>query len=75
MDAVLEGSVERVGARVRITVELIQGSTDEHLWGKSYDRDLRDVLAVQNEIARSIAEELELKLTSVERDVLSHLIQ
>ena len=47
----------RVADRVRITVQLIDGTSDEHLWAESYDRDLRDVLALQTELARTIASE------------------
>ena len=50
--AVVEGSVVRVGDRVRVTAQLIDATTDEHLWAESYERDLKDVLAVQDEVAR-----------------------
>ena len=55
VDAVIEGSVLRVADRVRITVQLIDGKTDEHLWAESYERDLQDVLTLQTELARTIA--------------------
>jgi serine/threonine protein kinase len=55
VDAVMEGSIERSGNTVRITAQLIQAATDQHLWAESYQRDLHDVLRVQEEIARSIA--------------------
>jgi TolB-like protein/DNA-binding winged helix-turn-helix (wHTH) protein/Tfp pilus assembly protein PilF len=55
VDAVLEGSVMRVGDRVRITAQLIQVDGDRHVWAKSYERDLRDVLALQSDVARGIA--------------------
>ncbi|HET7693423.1 MAG TPA: tetratricopeptide repeat protein [Gemmatimonadota bacterium] len=61
--AILEGSVRRVGDRVRITVQLIDGRTDEHLWAETYDRQLTDVLAIQSEIAREIAAQMEIALT------------
>jgi TolB-like protein/Tfp pilus assembly protein PilF/tRNA A-37 threonylcarbamoyl transferase component Bud32 len=67
VDAVIEGSVLRAGDRVRITAQLIQARTDRHLWAQSYDRDLRDVLALQSEVARAIAEEIRIKLTPAER--------
>jgi len=67
VDAVIEGSVLRVGNRVRITAELIQGSTDRHLWAETYDRDLRDVLALQAEVARAIQSEIQIKVTPPER--------
>jgi TolB-like protein/class 3 adenylate cyclase/Tfp pilus assembly protein PilF len=63
VDAVVEGSVLRAGDRVRITAQLIQASSDEHLWSDSYDRDLRDILAVHSEVAQAIAGEIELQLS------------
>jgi len=63
VDGFLEGSVLRVGDRVRITAQLIHAATDQHLWAKSYERDLRDVLALQSEVARAIVEEVHIKLT------------
>jgi TolB-like protein/DNA-binding winged helix-turn-helix (wHTH) protein/Tfp pilus assembly protein PilF len=62
VDAVVEGSVVRVGPRVRITAQLVHGATDRHLWARSYERELRDVLALQGEIAASIAEAIELEV-------------
>jgi TolB-like protein len=56
--AVVEGSVVRAGNRVRVTAQLIDAATDEHLWAESYDRDVKDVLALQDELARSIAREV-----------------
>jgi TolB-like protein len=53
VDAVVEGSVLRVGERVRITAQLIHAATEENLWAESYDRDLRDVLRLQSEVART----------------------
>jgi serine/threonine-protein kinase len=67
VDAVVEGSVLRVGERVRITAQLIHAATDTHLWAESYDRDLRDVLALQSEAARAIAAEIRVKLKPQER--------
>jgi len=67
VDAVVEGSVLRAGDRVRITAQLIQASSDEHLWSDSYDRDLRDILALHSEVARAIAGEIELQLSSPEQ--------
>jgi eukaryotic-like serine/threonine-protein kinase len=66
VDAVVEGSVLRSGNRVRITAQLIQASTDNHLWAESYERDLVDVLSLQNEVARAIAEEVQIKLSPQE---------
>ncbi len=67
VDAVVEGSVLRAGDRVRITAQLIQASSDEHLWSDSYERDLQDVLALQGEVARAIAGEIELQLSGSEK--------
>ncbi len=54
MDAVIEGTVLRSGNSVRITVQLIQASTDRHLWAEEYQRDVHDVLALQGDVARAI---------------------
>jgi TolB-like protein/DNA-binding winged helix-turn-helix (wHTH) protein/Flp pilus assembly protein TadD len=64
VDGIVEGTVQRSGERVRITAQLIQGLSDKTLWANSYERDLRDVLALQDEIARAIASEIGLKVTS-----------
>jgi len=66
-DAVVEGSVMRAGGRVRITAQLVDARTDRHLWAESYDRDLRDILALQAEVAQAIAREIEHELTPRER--------
>ncbi|MBA3715302.1 MAG: winged helix-turn-helix domain-containing protein [Pyrinomonadaceae bacterium] len=67
VDAVLAGSVLRSGERVRITVQLIHVATNRNLWADSYERDLRDVLALQREVARAIAGEIRIKLTPQEQ--------
>jgi TolB-like protein/tetratricopeptide (TPR) repeat protein len=64
---VLEGSVRRVGDRVRITAQLIRVSDESHLWAQSYERDLHDVLEVQTEVARVVAREIQIKLTPHEQ--------
>jgi TolB-like protein/Flp pilus assembly protein TadD len=66
VDAVVEGSVLRSGGRVRITTQLIQAEPERHIWAESYERDLREVLALQNDVARRIAQEIEITLTSDE---------
>jgi TolB-like protein len=66
VDAVVEGSVLRAGGRVRITAQLIRAATDTHLWAESYDRDLRDVLGLQKEVARDIAQQIQVTHTSGE---------
>lgn len=64
VDAVLEGAVQRSGGRVAITAQLIQASTDRHLWAKSYQREMSDVLALEREVAQNVAEEVGVKLGS-----------
>ncbi|HKQ57233.1 MAG TPA: protein kinase [Candidatus Eisenbacteria bacterium] len=63
VDAIVEGSVQRAGDRVRITAQLIEASSDRHLWAKSFERDFRDVLALQSEVAREIAKEIQLQIS------------
>jgi serine/threonine protein kinase/tetratricopeptide (TPR) repeat protein len=72
VDAVVEGSVTRAGNRVRITAQLIEGKSDRHLWAKSYERNLQDVLTLQDELARDIADEVQAKLTPNETTRLSN---
>jgi len=67
VDAVVEGSVLRSGDRVRITTQLIDARTDRHLWAQSYERDLRDVLELQSEVAQAIANEIKIKVTPQEQ--------
>ena len=69
VDAILEGSVQRVGGRVRITAQLIRASTDKHLWAREYERDAADVLKLEAEIARTIAQEIQAHLTPEEARV------
>jgi TolB-like protein/Tfp pilus assembly protein PilF len=66
VDAIIEGSVIRSGNRARVTVQLIHGATDRHLWAEHYDRDLGDLLAMQSEVARDIAAQIRLELSPVE---------
>jgi serine/threonine protein kinase/tetratricopeptide (TPR) repeat protein len=65
VDAVIEGSIQRAGTRVRITTQLIHVATDRHLWASTYDRELRDVLSVQAEVAGEVAREIGLQLTAM----------
>jgi TolB-like protein/DNA-binding winged helix-turn-helix (wHTH) protein/Flp pilus assembly protein TadD len=62
VDAVLEGSVLRADGKVRITAQLIEGATDRHVWARSYERDHRDILDLQNDVARDIAESIRMKM-------------
>jgi tetratricopeptide (TPR) repeat protein len=71
VDAVVEGSVERSGDRVQITAQLIEAPTDRHLWARSYQRDLRNVLDLQSEVARTIADRIKITVTPEERLRLS----
>ena len=67
VDGIIEGTVQRSGGRVRITAQLIEARTDQHLWADSYERDLRDVLTLQGEVASAIAGEIRVKLTPQEQ--------
>jgi TolB-like protein/Tfp pilus assembly protein PilF len=67
VDAVVEGSVQRAGSRVRITAQLIQGAKDMHLWAREYEGDLTDVLRLESEVARAIANEIRIQITPSER--------
>lgn len=67
---ILRGSIQRLGDRVRINVQLVDAATDEHDWAQRFDRDLTDVFTVQNEIAREIVAALQLQLTPAEREHL-----
>jgi adenylate cyclase len=64
---VLEGSVRQAGGRVRITAQLIDAATDTHLWSETYDREMKDVFAIQDDIAQSIVDALQMTLTPKER--------
>ncbi|MBA2623238.1 MAG: hypothetical protein H0U88_06405, partial [Chthoniobacterales bacterium] len=63
----LEGSVQRAGSKVRVNAQLIDALTDGHLWAQTYDRDLADVFAIQSEIAKAIADQLQAKLSPTEK--------
>ena len=71
VDAVVEGSVMRIGDKVRITAQLIDAPADRHLWAKSFERDSRDVLALQDELALAIAKEINVQLTPNEQTRLT----
>lgn len=66
VDAVVEGSVMRQDNRIRVTAQLIRGATDEHFWSETYDRELRNVFAVQSELAQTIAEKVQVTATGEE---------
>ena len=62
VDAIVEGTVTRAESRVRVTAQLVEASSDHHLWARSYERDLKNVLALQDEIAHDITEQIRVKL-------------
>ena len=66
----LEGSVRRIGNRVRVNVQLIDANSDEHIWAEDYDRDLTDVFAIQTDLAQKIASSLQAKLSPNEKEQL-----
>jgi TolB-like protein/DNA-binding winged helix-turn-helix (wHTH) protein/Flp pilus assembly protein TadD len=67
VDALVEGSVTRGGNRIRVHAQLIRGSTDEHFWSESYDRELGDALTLESDVAQSIARKVEVTVTGEER--------
>ena len=67
---VLEGSVRKAGDRVRITAQLIDGATGDHVWADRYDRDLTDIFAIQDEISKAIVDALKLKLLPEEKKAI-----
>ena len=71
VDAVVEGAVLRSGNQVRITAQLVRAPAYEHLWAQTYDRDLGDVLAFEDEVAREIAGEIRIQLSALERSRLA----
>jgi serine/threonine-protein kinase len=71
VDALVEGSVARSGSQVRISAQLIEAAKDKHLWADSFERELKDVLALQGEVARAIAREVRVKLTPEEKGGLA----
>lgn len=72
VQAVVEGSVLRSGNKVRITVQLIDAAHDKHLWAESYERDLGDIIAVQNTVALEIARQVRTRLTPADQQRLQH---
>ena len=68
---VLEGTVQKAADKVRVNVQLIDARADSHLWAKSYDRDIKDVFAVESEVAQEIADSLKAKLSPAEADTVA----
>ena len=73
VSTVLEGSVRRAGDHVRITAQLIETGDDSHLWSETYDREMKDVFAIQDDIARNIADALQVTLSPKERRALQNV--
>ncbi len=71
VSTILEGAVQRAGDKVRVNVQLIDSNSDAHLWAKSYDRELKDILAVESEVAEQIADALKANLSPSESHVLA----
>jgi TolB-like protein/Flp pilus assembly protein TadD len=71
VSTVLEGTVQKAGDKVRVNVQLIDARADAHLWAKSYDRDLKDILAVESEVSQEIADVLQAKLSPSESHALA----
>ena len=75
VDGIVEGTVQRSGDRVRITAQLIYGPSDQHVWAKSFERDVKDVLELQSTVAGEIAHEIQVKLTPAEQARLRNVRQ
>ena len=71
VDAVVEGSVIKEGDHIRVTAQLIRGSTDTHFWSETYDREMRDALTLESELAQSIAEKVQVTVTGEEQKRLN----
>ena len=71
VDAVVEGTVARSGSHLRVTANLVQASPEEHLWAESYDSEVGDVLVLQQQIAKSVAREIQVELTEKEKNLLA----
>lgn len=71
VDALVEGSVMREGNHIRVAAQLIRAPTDDHFWSETYDRELRDVLALQSDVAQSIAQKVEVTVTGKEQERLT----
>jgi adenylate cyclase len=67
---ILEGSVRKAGDRARVSIQMIDATQDKHVWAESYDRELRDIFAVQSDIAEKVAQALKVELLAEERDVI-----
>jgi TolB-like protein len=72
-DAIVEGSLQRAGNRVRVAVQLIRTATDKHIWANTYDRDLSDALKLESEVAQSIARQIQVEITPEESGRLKNV--
>ncbi len=72
VSSILEGSVQKIGNNVRITAQLIDAKTDNHLWSKIYDRNISEIFIIQSEVAQNVAKELKAKLTTAEREQIEN---
>src|SRR5436305_8819652 len=68
---ILEGSVQKQGDTVHVTVQLIKAATDSHVWADSFDRKLTDIFSVESEVAKAIADQLQVQLTGREKEVIA----
>ena len=71
VDAIVEGSIMREGSRIRVHAQLIRAATEEHFWSETYDREVRDVIDLESDVAQSIANKVEVSLTGKERHQLT----
>jgi len=71
VDAIVEGSVIRAGNRIRVHAQLIRAATDAHFWSESYDREMKDLLSLQSDVAQSVADKVEVTITEPERQRLA----
>jgi hypothetical protein len=71
VDAIVEGSVQRSGQQVKVSLQLIHATSDRHLWSATYNRDMRDILTLQNEVASAIAQAIQIKPTALEQKRLA----
>ena len=70
VDGIVEGTVQRSGDRVRITVQLLQAASDKHLWAKGYERDVRDAFALERELAQEIVDRVQFRIVAGDRSPL-----
>src|SRR5260370_2647251 len=75
VDAVVDGSVTRSSDRVRITAQLVDARNDRHLWAETYDRDIRDILALQSDVASAIAKQVKAQITPAEKVKITTVTQ